>query len=177
VVLVTEIQRVRDPEIIEEDWLEVAISEWYTGVTRELMGALQQMRAAAYAKAKGGREGLETLAEKVGAKKSKAYAFAATYERLANEYGEELSARVEASPSSVWQVVESVHNGAIQGDIRAAWDKTDEENTSVRELRSERGEQKNVETITEFICPSCGEVHPVSSVETRTREVARDDNI
>jgi hypothetical protein len=171
VVLMGEIQRVRDPEIIEEDWLEVAISEWYTGVTRELMGALQQMRAAAYAKAKGGREGLETLAQKVGAKKSKAYAFAATYERLASEYGEELSKRLESSPLSPWQVVEAAHNGDISGDISGALERTEQENLSVRDLRSERGEQRNVETITEFICPSCGEVSPMGSVETRTREV------
>lgn len=39
-----------------------------------------------------------------------------------------------------------------------------------KEPEADRGRPRNVETITEFVCPECGAVSPMSSVQTRTVE-------
>jgi 3-methyladenine DNA glycosylase/8-oxoguanine DNA glycosylase len=166
---VTELERTRDAVQEGGGWLEAAVSEWYTGVSRELMGALQQMKAAAFAKASAG-DGLEQLASAVGAKKSKVYAFAACYERLVEAYGEGLSTRLESSPLSPWQVVEAAHNGEIQGDVPAALDRTEERNLSTRELKAERtgGGPENMETVERGTCPHCRRDFELRNADVRT---------
>lgn len=171
-----ELVRVADAELVDDtgdsrgSW-ESLVSEWYTGVSQELVGALRQMRAAAYVKHAYGKQGLEKFSEEVKAKKSKTYAYAACFERLHKAYGDEVSGRLESSPLSPWQVVEAAHNGDVAGDIPEALDRAEEMNLSTRDLRAERnGEKRNVETITEVVCPECSCVYPLS--RATTREVA-----
>lgn len=148
-------------------WLEAAISEWYTGVSRELVGALQQMRAAAYAKAKAGRDGVEELARSVNAKKSKVYAYSECFEILADTFGDHVSVRLESSPLSPWQLVESCKTGEFVGDVPGTLDRAEERGLTTRELRAERQEDdRSVNLVTVARCPDCGHVGPMRDFGT-----------
>lgn len=166
-----ELERVQDAtEIVENDWLEPAISQWNAGAANGLRAALEQMESAFFVKEKGGVEGMNMLsAGAIRASRSKVYAFAKTYRILVEAYGNRLSGRLESSPIDPWQLVESAHNGEIRGDVDGAIARTEKLNLSTRNLKSERtgGGGQNVEMVTEILTPCCGEWIPLSKVETR----------
>ena len=73
---------------------------------------------------------------------------------------------------TIWQIIEGVR-GREAREIPAVLDEIEEKNKSVSRIQAERreeGKPKNVEMVTEFVCPSCGEIAPMSAVETREVE-------
>jgi hypothetical protein len=158
----TELQRIPDHAPISDAW-ESCISEWETGVSQELMGALRQMRAAYYVREEFKREGVEKFAGEVNAKKSKVYAYAACFEALVEAYGDGVSGRVESSPLTPWQLVAGVKRGVEEAErsgedmaicVEASLDRA-EQGETVREINSTNS-QVNVETVESQECPSCG---------------------
>jgi hypothetical protein len=109
---------------------------------------------AAYVKRAFGREGIEKFAAEVHAKKSKCYAYAATFEALAEAYQNDVSERLESSPLSPWQLVAAVKRGVAEEDIEGSLGRA-EEGETVRQINSTNS-QMNVETVDAQECPSCG---------------------
>jgi hypothetical protein len=149
-----EIQRIQDAEAPVSDGWEVAISEWETGVSQELLGALRQMRAAAYVKQAFGRAGLDKFGVEVGAGKSKVYAYAACFEALAETYQDTVSERLESAPLSPWQLVAAVRRGVAHGNVDDSISRAALENTTVREMNAQaNGKPEEIES---YHCPACG---------------------
>jgi hypothetical protein len=164
----TELQRIPDHAPISDAW-ESCISEWETGVSQELMGALRQMRAAYYVREEFKREGVEKFAGEVNAKKSKVYAYAACFEALVEAYGDGVSGRVESSPLTPWQLVAAVKRGVAEEDVEASLDRA-EQGETVREINSTNS-QVNVETVEKLGCPHCGGVFAMNEATQWTEAV------
>lgn len=48
----TELERIQIVQVVDDSAWESVVSEWYSGVSQEPLGALRQMRAAAYVNSK-----------------------------------------------------------------------------------------------------------------------------
>jgi hypothetical protein len=173
----TELQRIPDNTPISDAW-ESCISEWETGVSQELMGALRQMRAAYYVREEFKREGVDKFALAVHARKSKVYAYAACFEALAEAYGDGVSGRVESSPLTPWQLVAGVKRGVEEAErsgediaicVEASLDRA-EQGETVREINSTNS-QVNVETVEKLGCPHCGGVFAMNEATQWTEAV------
>lgn len=168
----TELERVHDAEVVEEDIWEAAVSEWATGHSEELKGKLRQARAAAAVRTRYGAGSMEAFAQEVGASRSKVYAFAAAYRKLIAwfETHEEISKRLNDSPLRISNVLEASH----EDDVPKALDEAEDEKLTSRQQRARRKEKevpKNVELVEIVTCPRCDEEYPLS--EAMTRKVER----
>ena len=164
----TELQRIPiEPEIVEDkpSW-EECISEWTDAGWRVFAGQLRQARAAAAVQRHYGLSSIEKFAQEVGTSKSTIY----DYARAWNTYGHlyEVSGRLENSGLlSISHLIEA----SYAPDPIEMLERAEDEGLSSRQIKRERSEShntpQNVETVTEFICPACGEVSPMSKVESR----------
>ena len=165
----TELQRIPiEAEIVEVPSLEEIKSEWTMGASQKLMGQLRQARAAASLEKHYGQGSVEGFAREMYVSPSTVYAYAATWRKLLDAFGEEgeVYGRLENSPLKISNVMEAVK----ETDIPKALDEAEDEGLSSRQQEARRREKTtpaNVETVTEFICPACGEVSPMSKVESR----------
>ena len=171
----TDVQVVHKAEILEPaPTLEDLYSEWAMGFFEKLKGQLRQARCAAMVKRYYGQGSIAEFATHVGAAESTVYEYAAAWRRLTNAYPSEaeISNRLEDSPMTIWQIIEGVR-GREAREIPAVLDEIEEKNKSVSRIQAERreeGKPKNVEMVTEFVCPACGAVSPMDQVEAREVE-------
>ena len=100
-------------------------------------------------------------------KKSKVYAYAQAYRKLAQAYEDEqaLYSRLENSPLTIWQAIETAKRYPVD-ELPEALDRVEDEGLTTRQIR--QPEEKNVETVTLCCCPKCGGVFPMSEAMTWT---------
>ncbi len=161
----TEIERIQDVEIVEDkpSWEEL-VSEFIEGRRYELHGQLRQARAAANVCRHYGKSSMRQFAGEVGKSAGWCYDLARVWMVYGHIFeGEDhLSSQLETLGIS--HLVKSL---AAPEPVRAAEEAADEELT-VRQMEERiQGTPKNVEMITEMVCPECGAVSPMSRVETR----------
>lgn len=172
----TELQRVYDPsEVAEDQWRvwHAAEERYREGHSMSLMGQLIKAQACAAVNTKYGERTMEEFADHVKCGRSTAYALAAGYAALLEEFEthEAVFERLESSPLKITHVLKAMKAPNRKQALNKA---EDDPNTTVRQMEREQREEsipQNVETITEIVCPACGVVSPMSEVETR--EVAR----
>ena len=170
----TELERVYDPEVVEEDpWAvwHAAKERWREGHSMSLMGQLIKAQACAAVSTSYGERTMEEFADKVGCGRSTAYALAAGYSAALEEYGshEAVFERLESSPLKITHVLKAMK--APKGQRKKALDRVeDDPGRSVRKMDQEREQsaQKNVEVVTHCACYECGTVLDFSKLQTWT---------
>lgn len=169
----TELERIYDAEIVEDkpSWEEL-VSEWTDAGWRVFAGQLRQARAAAAVNRYYGRASMEHFANEVGASKSTVYDYARAYIVFGHLY--EDSGRLE---NSGLLTISHLIEASYAPDPVEMLERAEDEGLSSRQIKRERTEsengsepQRNVEVVTEFVCPECGAVSPMSKVESREVE-------
>lgn len=170
----TELERVRDAEVVQEGdaYWQSQVSEWTVGHAQALIGHLRSARAAASVERRYGEASLAEFAKEVGAGRSTCYQYAYAWNTLLFEFGSEesLSSRLENSPLSVWQVIECMK--APEGERKPMLDRAEDENLSISQIRAHRQgeEEKNVEVIEVIECPHCEQAFALSEAHVRKVE-------
>lgn len=167
-----ELERVSDAEIVQPGdtfWIETQ-SEWARGQGVALLGNLLSAKNAAMVEPRYGEGSLEKWAGEMGVGRSTAYSYAQGWRNAVEEYGGEegVSGRLDGSPLTIWQVIESMR--APRGQRAELLDRVEDDNIATRQIRrivDGSGTGGVVEMATEFLCPTCDEWHALSRVETR----------
>lgn len=166
-----ELERVYDAEVVEDrpEW-ELLVSEWADAASQVLIGQLRQARAAAMVQRHYGRASVEKFANEVGCSRSTAYDYARAWSIFGHLYFSEdgqPSGRLDNSGAiGIGHLIEA----SYAPDPVEVLERAEDEGMTTRQIKAERKqpEQRDVETITEVVCPDCGSVNPINKVETRT---------
>lgn len=170
----TELERVYDPEVVQEDRWAVwhfAKERYREGHSMSLVGQLIKAQACAAVNTTYGERSMEEFADKVKCGRSTAYALAAGYSAALEEYGshEAVFERLEKSPLKITHVLKAMK--APKGHRKKALDEVeDDPNRSVRKMEREQSIPENVETIDQCACPECGSIFELSRARTWTEE-------
>ena len=170
-----ELERVYDDvEVVEDQWAvwHAAKERFREGHSMSLMGQLIKAQACAAVNTSYGERTMEEFADHVGAGRSTAYALAAGYSALLEEYEthEAVFERLESSPLKITHVLKAMK--APKPHRKKALDEVeDDPSRSTRKMDREQREKSipaNVETVDRGECPYCHKVFEVSQAKMRT---------